>query len=148
MKITKALKMRIYPNKEQALKIDKTIGSCRYIYNHMLARNKKVYARRNEHLSYYDMQNLLPRMKEYLPWLKESDSQALKYACRQVNKAFDGFFKKRTKFPKFHSKRTSRQSYTTTKKSSISYNPDEKSKTTIPWMDAMLRQSYSKRLRV
>ena len=59
MKITKALKMRIYPNKEQALKIDKTIGSCRYVYNHMLARNKKVYERRNEHLSYYDMQNLL-----------------------------------------------------------------------------------------
>lgn len=41
MKITKALKMRIYPNKEQALKIDKTIGSCRYVYNHMLARNEK-----------------------------------------------------------------------------------------------------------
>lgn len=126
MKITKALKMRIYPNKEQALKIDKTIGSCRFVYNHMLARNKKVYERRNEHLSYYAMQNLLPSMKEYLPWLKESDSQALKYACRQVNKAFDGFFKKRTNFPKFHSKRTSRLSYTTTNKASIDYFPDER----------------------
>lgn len=64
----------------------------------MLARNKKVYERRNEHLSYYDMQNLLPSMKEYLPWLKESDSQALKYACRQVNKAFDGFLKRKLIF--------------------------------------------------
>lgn len=136
MEIRKALKMRIYPNKEQALKIDKTIGSCRYVYNHMLARNKKVYVRRNEHLSYYDMQNLLPHMKEYLPWLKESDSQALKYACRQVNKAFDGFFKKRTNFPKFHSERTSRQSYTTTKKSSISYNPDER-KVRLPFLGWM-----------
>ena len=133
MKITKALKMRIYPNKEQALKIDKTIGSCRYVYNHMLARNKKVYERRNEHLSYYDMQNLLPRIKEYLPWLKESDSQALKYACRQVNKAFDGFFKKRTNFPKFHSKRTSRQSYTTTNKAYIDYNHDER-KVRLPFL--------------
>lgn len=43
MNITKALKMRIYPNKEQALKIDKPIGSCRYVYNHMLARNKRVH---------------------------------------------------------------------------------------------------------
>lgn len=136
MKITKALKMRIYPNKEQALKIDKTIGSCRYVYNHMLARNKKVYARRNEHLSYYDMQNLLPRMKEYLPWLKESDSQALKYACRQVNKAFDGFFKKRTNFPKFHRKRTSGQSYTTTNKAYIDYNPDER-KVRLPFLGWM-----------
>lgn len=136
MKITKALKMRIYPNKEQALKINKTIGSCRYVYNHMLARNKKVYARRNEHLSYYDMQNLLPSMKNYLPWLKESDSQALKYACRQINKAFDGFFKKRTNFPKFHSKRTARQSYTTTNKAHIDYNPDEK-KVKLPFLGWM-----------
>lgn len=136
MKITKALKMRIYPNKEQALKIDETIGSCRYIYNHMLARNKKVCERRNEHLSYYDMQNLLPSMKEYLPWLKESDSQALKYACRQVNKAFDGFFKKRTNFPKFHSKRTNRQSYTTTNKAYIDYSPDER-KVRLPFLGWM-----------
>lgn len=136
MKITKALKMRIYPSKEQALKIDKTIGSCRYVYNYMLARNKKVYARRNEHLSYYDMQNLLPRMKEYLPWLKESDSQALKYACRRINKAFDGFFKEKTNFPKFHSKRTNRQSYTTTKKSSIDYDAKNR-KVKIPFLGWM-----------
>lgn len=136
MKITKALKMRIYPNGKQALKIDKTIGSCRYVYNHMLARNKKTYARRNEHLSYYDMQNLLPSMKNYLPWLKESDSQALKYACRQVNKAFDGFFKKRTNFPKFHSKRTARQSYTTTNKAYIDYDPDER-KVRLPFLGWM-----------
>lgn len=42
MKITKALKMRIYPNKEQALKIDKTIGSCRYVYNHMCFDSKII----------------------------------------------------------------------------------------------------------
>lgn len=136
MEIIRALKMRIYPNDEQKVKIDKTLGTCRFVYNHMLARNKKVYERRNEHLSYYDMQNLLPSMKKYLPWLKESDSQALKHACRQVNKAFDGFFKKKTNFPRFHSKRTSKQSYTTTKKSSISYNPDER-KVRLPFLGWM-----------
>lgn len=136
MKITKALKMRIYPNKEQALKIDKTIGSCRYIYNHMLARNKKIYARRNEHLSYYDMQNLLPSMKEYLPWLKESDSQALKYACRQLNTAYNHFFKKKSGFPKFHSKRMNRQAYTTTAKTSIAYDSEIR-KVKLPFLGWM-----------
>lgn len=126
MKVTKALKMRIYPNKEQALKIDKTIGSCRYVYNHMLSRNRKVYARRSEHLSYYDMQNLLPSMKEYLPWLKEADSQALKHACRQLNTAYDRFFKKKSGFPKFHSKRMNRQAYTTTAKVSIAYDSENR----------------------
>lgn len=126
MKITKALKMRIYPNKEQALKIDETIGSCRYIYNHMLARNKKIYARRNEHLSYYDMQNLLPHIKEYFPWLKKADSQALKHACRQLNTAYDRFFKKKSGFPKFHSKRMNRQAYTTTNKRQIAYDSENR----------------------
>ena len=78
MEIIRALKMRIYPNDEQKVKIDKTLGTCRFVYNHMLARNQKAYERRKEHLSYNEMQNLLPGMKNYLPQMKEADSQALK----------------------------------------------------------------------
>lgn len=129
MLINRALKTRIYPNSKQRNMIDTTINCCRYVYNHMLARNIKVYDRRKEHLSYYDMQNLLPDMKEYLPWLKEADSQALKFACRTVNEAFTRFFKKQNKFPRFHSKHSSKQSYTTTQANSIRY---ENNKVYIP----------------
>lgn len=76
----------------------------------MLERNNVIYKRRKEHLNYYAMQNLLPEMKDYLPWLKEADSQALKYACRQLNTAFERFFHKQGGYPKFHSKR-GKQSY-------------------------------------
>ena len=136
MEFIRALKMRIYPNNEQKAKIDKTLGSCRFVYNHMLARNQKVYERRKEHLSYYDMQNLLPVMKNYLPWLKEADSQALKYACRQLNTAYDCFFKKKSGFPKFHSKRINRQAYTTTKKTSIAYDAENR-KVKLPFLGWM-----------
>ena len=136
MKIVRALKMRIYPNKEQKAKIDKTIGACRFVYNHMLVRNKKTYERRGEHLSYNEMQNLLPAMKDYLPWLKDADSQALKHSCRQLNTAYDRFFKKKSDFPKFHSKRTSRQSYTTTNKAAIDYNHKER-KVKLPFLGWM-----------
>lgn len=125
MVITHALKMRIYPNKAQIKKIDDTLNCCRYVYNHMLARNIKAYERRSEHLSYYDMQNLLPKMKEYLPWLKDADSQALKYVCRQVNNAYDRFFRKRCMFPRFKSKRNALQSYTTTNANAIRHQPKE-----------------------
>lgn len=124
MEIIRALKMRIYPNDKQKVKIDKTLGACRFVYNHMLARNQKVYERREEHLSYNEMQNLLPVMKNYLPWMKEADSQALKHACRQLNTAYDRFFKKKSGFPKFHSKRMNRQAYTTTAKASIAYDSE------------------------
>ena len=125
MEVIKALKMCIYPDDIQKVKIDKTIGSCRFVYNHMLDRNQKAYNRRGEHLSYNNMQNLLPVMKKYLPWLKEVDSQALKQTCRQLDTAYKKFFSKKTGFPKFKSKKKSRASYTATTKESIDYLPSE-----------------------
>lgn len=113
MKIIKAYKTRIYPTSEQEERIKKTMDCCRYIYNHMLARNQKIYERRKEHLTYNQMQNLLPEMKNYQPWLREADSQALKYACRQLDDAYKRFFQKQGNFPRFKKKR-GRKSYTTT----------------------------------
>lgn len=97
----KGFKFRLYPTKEQAERINKTLGCCRYVYNHMLERRIKAYKRRKESFSYIGMQNLLPGMKKYLPWLTEADSQALKYACRCLDDAYKGFFKNGHGFPKF-----------------------------------------------
>lgn len=119
--INKALRVRIYPNKTQQKKIDTTINCCRFVRNHMIERNRKLYERRKEHLNYIAMQNLLPNMKKYLPWLAEADSQALKYACRQVDNAYQHFFRKLGGYPKFGSKRDNVQSYTTTNAKTVHY---------------------------
>ncbi len=109
-----AYKYRLYPTAEQTAQIERTFGCVRYVYNAMLERQKKVYARRGEHLSYYDMQNLLPEMKQYLSWLSEVDSQALQQVCRQLDAAYKRFFGKQGRFPRFKTKSASKQSYTTT----------------------------------
>ena len=75
-------------------------------------------------------------MKNYLPWLKDADSQALKYACRQINTAYYRFFKKKSNFPKFHSKRMNRQSYTTTYNASIAYDAKNR-KVKLPFLGWM-----------
>ena len=98
----KGFKFRLYPTEEQAEQINKTLDCCRYVYNHMLERRIKAYKRRKESFSYIGMQNLLPGMKKYLPWLTEADSQALKYACRCLDDAYKGFFKNGHGFPKFN----------------------------------------------
>ncbi len=116
--ILRATKGRIYTSKTKYQLMDKTLYACNYIYNHMLERNQKVYKRREEHLSYYEMQNLLPVMKKYKPWLKDADSQALKYACRQVDTAYRKFFNHEAAFPRYHS-RKQRLSYTTTNTTNI-----------------------------
>lgn len=113
MEIIRATKGQIYTSKTKYQILDKTLYACNYIYNQMIERQQKAYKRRGEHLSYYEMQNLLPVMKRYQTWLKEADSQALKYACRQVDIAYRKFFKHETGYPKFHSRRNG-LSYTTT----------------------------------
>ena len=127
--INKALRVRIYPNKTQQKKIDTTINCCRFVRNHMIERNQKLYDRRKEHLNYIAMQNLLPNMKKYLPWLAEADAKALQFACCQVDNAYQRFFKKQCGHPKFSSKRDMVQSYTNTNANTIHY---EKGKVKIP----------------
>lgn len=113
MKIHKGYKFRLEPTKEQKVKINKTLGCCRFVYNSILDRRIKAYKRRGESMSYIDTQNLLPQMKTYLPWLAEVDSQALKYSCRQLDDAYKGFFKNGRGFPNFKRKR-GEEAYTTT----------------------------------
>ena len=132
MQIIMATKFRLYPNKTQSEQINVTLNCCRFVYNHMLSRNIKAYKRRGEHLSYVDMQNLLPEMKKYLPWLNV-DSQALKYACRQLDTAYQKFFKHEAGFPKFH-KKNGRQAYTNTNAKTIHIDGEKVKIPTIGWV--------------
>ncbi|WP_415782919.1 helix-turn-helix domain-containing protein, partial [Bacillus manliponensis] len=43
MIINKAFKFRIYPNKEQAILINKTIGCSRFVFNHFLTKWNQTY---------------------------------------------------------------------------------------------------------
>ena len=113
MKAHKSYRFKLEPTKEQKIKIDKTLGCCRFVYNYMLNRRIKAYKRRGESMSYIDTQNLLPKMKQYLQWLAEVDSQALKYSCRQLDDAYKGFFKSGRGYPNFKRKR-GEEAYTTT----------------------------------
>ena len=42
-RMLKSYKTEINPTMEQIHKINKTIGTCRFVYNFYLARNKEVY---------------------------------------------------------------------------------------------------------
>ncbi len=134
-------KYRLYPTIKQAAEIEHTFDCCRYVYNEMLARQKKIYERRGEHMSYNEMQNLLPTMKKYLPWLAKADSQALKYACRQLDNAYQNFFQRvklhqKPGFPKFKNKKSHYQSYTTTNGTSMHIEGGRVKLPVIGWIKA------------
>lgn len=134
MQVCKAYKFRLYPTEAQGIQIAKTLGCCRFVYNYMLDRRIKAYKRRKESLSYIDTQNTLPDLKRYLPWLAEADSQALKYSCRCLDMAYQGFFKAGRGFPRFKSRHNHNQSYTTTNGKSIHISDTAIKLPTLGWV--------------
>src|SRR5699024_12788169 len=63
MKIHKAYKFRLYPNKEQAILINKTIGCSRFVYNHFLNQWNETYKETGKGLSYGKCSAQLPGLK-------------------------------------------------------------------------------------
>jgi len=108
----KAYKFRIYPNKQQQILINKTFGCCRFVYNHFLSKRKELYEKEGKTLSYNACSAELSKLKKELTWLKEVDSTALQTALKDLDSAFQKFFKEKTGYPKYKSKKNYVQSYT------------------------------------
>ena len=107
----KAYKYRIYPNKKQKEIIAKTFGCCRFVYNKYLAKRIEMYKQNKETFSYVQCANDMKNLKSELVWLKEVDSTALQSSLKDLDSAYQKFFKEHSGFPKFKSKKTHRFSY-------------------------------------
>ena len=108
----KAYKYRLYPNKQQIEQIQKTFGCCRFVYNQTLAYRKDLYENKKESMNKIACNNYVNQIlkKEY-EWLKEVDSTALQSALRDLDSAYQKFFKEHSGYPKFKSKKTHKFSY-------------------------------------
>lgn len=107
----KAYKYRMYPNKKQTETLMKHIHACRFIYNYSLEKKIKAYEQESKKLSYFDLNSMLPKIKEEFPWLKEVNSQSLQGANKNLDSAFTRFFREKARFPKFKSKKNKVQSF-------------------------------------
>lgn len=101
-------KTEINPTDEQKIKIRKTIGTCRYIYNFYISHNKEVYEKEQKFLtakafSVWMNREYLPAHPEY-QWIREVSSKAVKKSMENANIAFKRFFDKKSDFPRFKKK--------------------------------------------
>ena len=108
-------KYRIYPNKTQQNLINRTLGSCRFVFNHFLAIRRDEWSANHKSVTYVQTAAMLTDLKrnEETAWLKEVDSMALQEALRNLDRAYQNFFAKRAKYPRFKSKHNHNQSYRT-----------------------------------
>ena len=98
-------KFRLEPTNDQKVLLNKHFGSVRWTYNYFLNQRKEEYLNSKKSINYYDQAGELTQIKKVNTWLKEINSQTLQYSLKCLDMAYQGFFNKRTKFPKFKLKR-------------------------------------------
>lgn len=109
--LLKSFKTEISPTEEQMKKINKTIGTCRFIYNFYIAHNKELYENGEKFMSGRAFSVWLNN--EYLPnnpdkmWIKEVSTKSVKKSMEDAYTAFNRFFKHKSKFPRFKKKNKS-----------------------------------------
>ena len=104
----KAIKIELKLTNEQKIKVCKTIGTERFIYNEYIKYNQEQYELGNKFVSAFDFSKYINNV--YLPsnpdkkWIKDVFSKSVKQAMIYGEKAFKNFFKGLSGFPVFKKK--------------------------------------------
>lgn len=107
----KAFRFRLEPNREQRQMFVRFAGCCRFIFNHGLAASKEAYEKSGKSISYTDQCKALTILKQVpgMEWLREVDAQVLQQALKDLDSAYQHFFRRLKRgtasgFPRFKRK--------------------------------------------
>ncbi|TRU80706.1 MAG: transposase [Microcystis novacekii Mn_MB_F_20050700_S1] len=100
----KAYKFRLKPNTEQEIALAKSFGCCRWFWNYSLNLCQETYKTTGKGLTRNYIQGLLPSLKKEYEWLTDAYSQCLQVVALNLSQAYQNFFEKRAKYPRYKSK--------------------------------------------
>ena len=106
----KAIKIRLYPNQDQVIYINKLLGASRFIYNQCLNYKITEYQSNKKSTSLGETGKFLTSLKSSHEWIKESHSKVLQQQLINLDRAYKNFFKNGSGFPKYKSKHDNNQS--------------------------------------
>jgi len=97
-------RFRFYPTLKQRRYLARAFGTARYVFNWGLATKREAYAERQESIGFVQLSRLLTASKVEKPWLAEVDRQIQTQALGDLDRAYQNFFQKRARFPRFKSR--------------------------------------------
>ena len=100
----KVVKIRLYPDSQQQEALSQSFGNCRWLWNYCLNLMNQTYQDTGKGLSGYAVKKQIPQLKKEHEWLKLTYSQCLQQVCLNLGVAFNNFFERRAKYPRFKSK--------------------------------------------
>ena len=112
--VRRAYKYRFYPTPEQAEQLNQTFGCVRYVYNRALAERHRAWTQEKRRVTHAETDRMLTGWKRdpETAWLAEPSKGPLQASLRNLQSAFDKFWRKQNRYPKFKKKGKSRDSAT------------------------------------
>ena len=112
--VKRAYKYRFYPTPEQADQLARTFGCVRYVYNRALAERSRAWTQEQRRVTFADTSKMLTAWKRdpETAWLAEPSKDPLVAALRHLQAAYDRFWRKQNRYPKFKKKGKTRDSAT------------------------------------
>ena len=116
-----AKKIRLFPTKQQEIKMIESCNTARYIYNYTLAKQEQNHKEGNHFIKNTEIRKELTQLKktEKFSWLNNVSNNVTKQAVKDACNAYIKYFKGLSEKPKFKKKGRSKESF---------YNDDYKLK--------------------
>ncbi|WP_160096797.1 RNA-guided endonuclease InsQ/TnpB family protein, partial [Rhodococcus sp. T7] len=112
--VKRAFKYRFYPTAVQAEQLARTFGCTRYVYNRALAERTRAWSQEQRRITYADTSTMLTGWKRdaETEWLAEPSKGPLQESLRQLQGAFERFWRTQARYPQFKRKGRSKDSAT------------------------------------
>jgi len=105
-----AFRFELAPNREQRVLLARSAGCSRFVYNWGLAQSRRSYELTGKRPRFDELKARLVDLKAEYPWLYEVSAHISQSALKDLNTAYDRFFKglrhagPSTGFPRFKRK--------------------------------------------
>ena len=100
----RGFRFRFYPTLKQRRYLARAFGTARHVFNWGLATKREAYAERMESIGFVQLCRMLTASRTDKPWLAEVTRDIQNQALRDLDSAYQNFFKKRARFPRFKSR--------------------------------------------
>lgn len=97
----KAYKLRFYPTLAQRRQFAKEFSACRSVWNWALETRTQAYRQEGQSLNAVALSRKLTLLKSSQPFLKAASATALNNVLWSQDEAFQEFFKKQARYPRF-----------------------------------------------
>ena len=89
----RGIQIRIYPNEEQTAYISRLLGCCRFVYNHLLEFQEKIYLEEKRSAKFSEVTAFFNKEKAENPFLREVHSKVLQQSRIDLQTAWGNYFR-------------------------------------------------------